>query len=119
MACISGGRWLGARRQCRKRRQEARSTDVIRLRRGAGAGAAVSCGSCRKASGALQTGIVVSPSSAIHGSGKVGPGVALYNWRTATLDHCGSELCQTLGNQDMADIKGLCKALEAVAAAVH
>ena len=67
MACISGGRWRRAGRQCRGMHHEARSTAATRCRREPGASGGVSWRTFSKTSWTRWCGIAFSP-ALCHGS---------------------------------------------------
>lgn len=118
IACISGGRWLGTGRKCRRRPHEARNTDATHLRREDGAGGGVSCVAFPTAAWTVWRGIVFSPVSALvraKGSVKELP------WTTGGLHHStlAALSCQTSGQQGISDVERLDKELEIVAAAIH
>src|SRR2546429_62917 len=117
MACISGGRWLRAGRQCRRMHHEARSTDAIRLPRAHGAGGGVSWGAFSNTSWTIWCSIVFSPASAHLGAPRPVKELlrttgGLYHNTTVVLS------CQMSGKQGISDVERLGKALETVAATV-
>src|SRR6266853_307727 len=118
MACISGGRWLRAGRQCWRMPHEARSTSATRLRRKHGASGGVPWVAFSNASWAMRCGIVFSPASAPIGAKRPVKELlrttgGLHHRTTAVLS------CQILSKQGLSDVERLGKALETVTAAVH
>src|SRR5689334_9014250 len=117
MACISGGWWLSACRQCWRMHHEARSTAVIRLRGGHGAGGGVPWVAFSNTPWTMRCSIVFSPASAHIGA----PRPVKELLRTTGGLHDKSTVivrCQMSGKQGIASIKRLGKALDTVAATV-
>jgi hypothetical protein len=117
MACISGGRWLRAGRQCRRMHHEARSTAATRLRREYGAGGGVSWVAFTNTRWTMRCGIVFSPACAHIGAPR--PVKELLR-TTGGLHHTITVIlrCQMSGKQGISGVERLGKALETVAATV-
>jgi hypothetical protein len=148
MACISGGRWLCAGRQCRRRHHEAWSTSATRLRREHGAGGGVSQVAFSDTSWTIRHGIMFSPVSAhigakrpvkegpplswrpsahtVAGNGPQSGPLPIQSqkellWTAGGLHHRTTVVlnCQISGKQGISDVERLSKALETVVATVH
>src|SRR5262249_262272 len=118
MACISGGRWLRAGRQCRRMHHEVRSTAATRLRRENGVGGGVSSVAFPNTSWTIRCGIGFSPASAHIRAQR--PVKELLR-TTGGLHHTSTVVlrCQMSGKQGISGVERLGKALETVAAAVY
>jgi hypothetical protein len=81
IACISGGRWPRAGRQCRRMHHEAQSTAATRLRREHGAGGGVLWVAFPNTRWTMRYGIVFSPASAHIGAPRPVKEGAPLNWR--------------------------------------